>query len=350
MSNRDNSHSAYIRRLKAQAISNYKRENPLHRYNSYGTLSSEDVFSHTVGAMPRVYTSDNGTKNVTDDCCTTCTALTSINNFNWTFDGYGPFDPPYDSWYIRFILTWDAVPGASSFNITSTNDFTTAYTVVQINSTSAYIYYDNDPFFEFVTITAYNSCSSVSTTLQFPPCFLKGALVSLSDKSTIPIEDVKVGDELYGAFGEINTVLALHRPLLGNTKMLNINNEHHTSLHHPHIGLDKKFYSYDPTRNTNDLYGKSYPVINAEGKIEYRKLEGVSKSHFERLNIGSVVKTIDGFKQIESLEVYELPSNTQMYNLVMSGSHTYCVDGYAVTGWPTESDFNYTTWEPIKKY
>lgn len=167
--------------------------------------------------------------------------------------------------------------------------------------------------------------------------------MSLANSSTLPIEDIQVGDELLGAFGEINTVYALHRPLLGNTKMLNINNEHHTSIHHPHIGLDKKFYSHDPARNTNDLYGKSYPVINAEGKIEYRKLEGVSKSRFAQMNIGSVLKTVNGFKQIESLEVYELPSNTQMYNLVMSGSHTYCVDGFAVSGWPTESDFNYDT-------
>jgi hypothetical protein len=346
MSNRDNSHSAYIRRLKAQAISNYKRENPTHNYNSYGSLSSEDVFSHIVGAMPRVYTSDNGTRNETSSCCTSsCTTLPSITNFNWTFDTYGPFDPPYDSYNVRFILTWDSLPAGTTFSFSSTTDFISSYTTVLINSTSAYIYYNTDPFFEIVTITATNSCSSVSATTQFPPCFLAGSLVSLANKTQIPIEDIKVGDELFGAFGEINKVLALHRPLLGNTKMLNINNEHHTSLHHPHIGLDKKFYSYDPLRNINDLYNKSYPVINEDGLTEYRKLEGVSKSRFSQMNIGSVLKTIDGFKQIESLEIYELPSNTQMYNLVMSGSHTYCVDGYAVTGWPSETDFDYDCWE-----
>ena len=353
MSNRDMSHSAYIRRLKAQAIANYKRSNPIHNYNSYGSLSSEDVFSHIVGSMPRVYTSDNGTKNQTASCCSetiTCTSLTEITNFNWTFESYGPFDPPYDSWYIKFLLTWDPLPSGTSFNITSTLDYgTTAYIVQHIDSVSAYIYYDNDPFFETITITASNECSSVSATTQFPPCFLKGSLVTLANKSQIAIEDVEVGYKLLGAFGEINTVLALHRPLLGNTKMLKINNEHHTSNHHPHIGLNKKFYSNDPSRNTKDLYGKKYPVINSEGQTELRELKGVSKSRFAQMEIGSILKTVDGFKQIESIEMYELPANTQMYNLVMSGSHTYFVDGYAVTGWPNENDFDYDVWE-VKKF
>lgn len=36
--------------------------------------------------------------------------------------------------------------------------------------------------------------------------------------------------------------------------------------------------------------------------------------------------------------------DTQLYNLVIDGSHTYHVDGYAVTGWPKEDDFDYDVW------
>ena len=39
-----------------------------------------------------------------------------------------------------------------------------------------------------------------------------------------------------------------------------------------------------------------------------------------------------------------MPSDTQLYNLVVGGSHTYHVDGYAVTGWPREDDFDYDRW------
>jgi hypothetical protein len=38
---------------------------------------------------------------------------------------------------------------------------------------------------------------------------------------------------------------------------------------------------------------------------------------------------------------YSLPPETQLYNLVVGGSHTYHVEGYAVTGWPREDDFDY---------
>jgi hypothetical protein len=40
-----------------------------------------------------------------------------------------------------------------------------------------------------------------------------------------------------------------------------------------------------------------------------------------------------------------MPEDTQLYNLVIGGSHTYHVDGYAVTGWPREDDFDYDLWK-----
>jgi hypothetical protein len=49
---------------------------------------------------------------------------------------------------------------------------------------------------------------------------------------------------------------------------------------------------------------------------------------------------------VASLETYSLPPDTQLYNLVVSGSHTYHVDGYAVTGFPREDDFDYDAWVP----
>jgi hypothetical protein len=36
-------------------------------------------------------------------------------------------------------------------------------------------------------------------------------------------------------------------------------------------------------------------------------------------------------------------------NTGSGGSHTYNVDGYAVTGWPNEEDFDYDLWKIINK-
>ncbi len=53
------------------------------------------------------------------------------------------------------------------------------------------------------------------------------------------------------------------------------------------------------------------------------------------------------FKRIARIEVCDpatAPAELQLYNLVLAGSHTMRVDGYLVTGWPQEADFDYDAW------
>jgi hypothetical protein len=157
---------------------------------------------------------------------------------------------------------------------------------------------------------------------------------------------VKVGMALLGAFGEINIVKALHRPLLGNNTMTRINDTHSTSSHHPHISADKQFYAAKPAVVDNNTYGKYHTVIDKDGNQTEAFLDGLKPGRTQLLKTGVVLKTVDGSRVVQTVENYELPPETQLYNLVMSGSHTYHVDGYAVTGWPSEKDFDYDTWSP----
>jgi hypothetical protein len=166
----------------------------------------------------------------------------------------------------------------------------------------------------------------------------------MADGTTKAIEDVRVGDMILGAFGEHNPVLALHRPLLGNNTMTNINNDHHTSSHHPHISVDKKFYAVKPAVVMSDTYGKSHEVLD-ENMIPYQRfLAGLNAGRVQQMETGIILKTVEGPKEITFLDTYEMAPDTQLYNLVVGGSHTYCVDGYAVTGWPNEEDFDYDAW------
>ena len=168
----------------------------------------------------------------------------------------------------------------------------------------------------------------------------------MADGSEKPIEDIRVGDMVLGAFGEHNRVLALHRPLLGLNTMTNINNEHHTSSHHPHISADKKFYAVKPAVVMADTYGRSHEVLD-ENMVPYQRfLEGLKPGRVQQLDIGIDLKTVEGSRTVAYLEDYEMSPDTQLYNLVLDGSHTYHVDGYAVTGWPKEDDFDYEAWIP----
>jgi hypothetical protein len=168
----------------------------------------------------------------------------------------------------------------------------------------------------------------------------------MANNITKNIEDVQVGDRVVGAFGEINTVLALHRPLVGNALMCKINNEHSTTNHHPHISVDRKFYCGNPSVVENMTYGLEHKVIDASGNTVDRLLKGLNPGRVQKLALDIELKTIEGSRLVANLETYSLSPDTQLYNLVIDGSHTYHVDGYAVTGWPSEEDFDYDSWTP----
>jgi hypothetical protein len=169
----------------------------------------------------------------------------------------------------------------------------------------------------------------------------------MADGSQKVIEEVRVGDAVLGAFGETNTVVALHRPLLGSALMCKINDEHSTTNHHPHISVDRKFYCGNPALVSGSTYGHVHKVIDADGAIVDRMLHGLKKERILPLSVGVELKTVEGSRTTKTLETYAMPPDTQLYNLVVGGSHTYHVDGYAVTGWPREDDFDYDTWTAI---
>jgi hypothetical protein len=197
-----------------------------------------------------------------------------------------------------------------------------------------------------ITITGISTCGGTADlqVTNLNPCFLAGSLISLADGTTRVIEEIQVGDEVIGAFGEINTVLALHRPVLGSGRMCRINNEHSTTSHHPHVTVSRGFACMHPDIVMNSTYGHEHEVINGDGTVSMRMLHGLHPGRVQELTTGSELKTIEGSRVVTSLELYDLPPDTQLYNLVVSGSHTYHVDGYAVTGWPREDDFDYDAW------
>lgn len=193
-------------------------------------------------------------------------------------------------------------------------------------------------------LTVSNECSSSSVNATFG-CFLAGSQIALADGSFKAIEAVAVGDKVRGAFGESNTVIGLHRPLLGAGTIVNINNEHKTTSHHPHVAADKKIYCVAPHIINSFTYGKTHNVIvDKTGKTENRVMYGLHPSRIQKLEVGVELQTLSGAKRVDTLEAIKMSPFTQVYHLVVDGSHTFMVDGYAVTGWPREDDFDYDTW------
>lgn len=190
------------------------------------------------------------------------------------------------------------------------------------------------------------NCNCACTTIAVGSCFLPWVKVALADGTFKRIDQVKPGDVVLGARGEHNVVVALDRTVLGNRPMYCVNDEHDTSPEHPHVGRET-FHSID-VDSIYDEWGLKWPVI-AESGVEHWYNRGLKAGRVKPLQVGDDLRVLDGYKEVSSLEAYNLPPETPLYNLVVSGSHTYFVDGYAVTGWPREDDFDYDEWKAVKQ-
>jgi len=264
---------------------------------------------------------------------------TSITGLRWDF-----FTPSgiYSNYTGGWAMNWDAIPNGTVYLINIPGVLEQTFEL--LTPTSGNLYTNNIQVYNDIIVQAHvKGCPDISGAIA--PCFFHDALVTMADGSTKVIEDIRIGDMVLGAFGEHNQVLALHRPLLGKNTMTNINNEHHTSSHHPHISADKQFYALKPAVVMSDTYGKSHEVFD-ENMVPYQRfLSGLKPGRVQQMEVGLQLKTDDGSRIITFLYTYEMAPETQLYNLVLSGSHTYHVDGYAVTGWPNEEDFDYDVWE-----
>lgn len=345
MSNTDTSASARLRQIKAQTLANFRAQNPNAREG--GGAKSADasvIIERAPGAYPVIRQTDYKPAQVTPACCgsvsVTCVYVSAPMDITPTSQVY--IDPVFTE-----VFSWIPDPNATSYTFSSTEP-TMTFTNATLSSVTVSYEWNGSTTPTF-TITAINTCSSAtSEPFNTNPCFLAGSLVMLANGNEIVIEDVKVGDQVLGAFGEINTVLALHRPLLGRARMICINNEHSSTAHHPHIGINHEFFCEDVETLEQATYGHEHTVINAEGYSEKRMLHGLKPGRVQKYTLGTILKTVEGSRVLLSLDSLDIPAETQLYNLVVSGSHTYHVDGYAVTGWPREDDFDYDIWTPIQ--
>jgi len=174
-------------------------------------------------------------------------------------------------------------------------------------------------------------------------CFVAGTPVMMYDRTYKSIEQIKVGDKVIGAFGEINTVLLLRHTFIGDRYMYRVNDEHLTTEDHMHISSDKKFYSFNPERQKKS-WNKWLPVLDQTGnEVEYFNL-GFELDRLNKLELGVELQTVNGGKKLITAEKLIYESDTPLFNLIVDGSHTYTANGYAVVGGPREDDFNYDTW------
>lgn len=179
-------------------------------------------------------------------------------------------------------------------------------------------------------------------------CFLAGSKVLMADGTYKNIEDVKIGDKLRGAYESEVIVASYARPLLGNRKLWKVNNLINTTDHPVVNGARDGFVALD------------IDAVEAERGDSIAHLEDGSsfkfwfdaitreKTKIDVIELGSIVATKNGTETITTIEELSGYDNTtQLYSFDVTGSHTYCVNGYFVGGGATDVDFDYSTGEQI---
>jgi hypothetical protein len=339
----DNSHQARLERLRNRTLAIFHSRNPTVGEQGSAITADSTRQQRRLGQARLVIQPAEGPAYEVAPCCAASCESPSISNF--TIGGFFIPSPPYDTYTLGWDITWTPVPDTNvSITVTDTGGSVT-YTSVITGPGAATVYSTLNGDNPTITLTLTSDCGSASASGPAGVCFLAGARVAMADGTEKPIEEVAIGDHVRGAFGEINRVIALHRPLLGANRMCRINDDHESSNHHPHIGANREFYSNDVDWLRETTYNREHEIITESG-TERHLLQGVAPSRIQPMVVGVSLKTIDGARPVDMLEVFTLPADTQLYNLVVSGSHTYHVDGYAVTGWPREDDFDYDTWTP----
>jgi hypothetical protein len=376
MYNADRSASGYIRMLKAKTLAEYHNRNP--NKNDYGGEKPSSPLTQLLRIVGQNELCTN------DSCCEpVCDLSGSVNMFpflidNTDYPSYPDFETiqselsdttgqtivfpsPPDGYPVDreiFLVFFPEACNATSYTAKFYNPYPINVPIVQnyigmYNTPSftrtGYIIVYNMIGWDYAypvtgIITASNECSQSEGETSFG-CFLAGAQVAIADGSFKAIETVAVGDQVRGAFGEINTVTGLHRPLLGAGCIANINNEHKTTTHHPHVAADKKIYCMNPRIINSFTYGKKHKVIiDNVGNTENRVMYGLHPARILKLEVGVELQTLTGARRVDTLETIKMSPFTQVYHLAVDGSHTFMVDGYAVTGWPREDDFDYDAW------
>ena len=162
--------------------------------------------------------------------------------------------------------------------------------------------------------------SYTTTTSGYTPpsvyssCFIADTYVTMADGTKKPIQDVRIGDVLKGETGN-NTVLAFHRPLLG----------------------DKLLYSY----NGGEYFVTAeHPFMTTEGWKAFNPELAVIEHNLDieigQLAVGDTLITEDGYVVLETVDTQSDAADTQLYNFVLDGDNTYYADGYLV----------HNKWEP----
>jgi hypothetical protein len=178
-----------------------------------------------------------------------------------------------------------------------------------------------------VPVTTSSTSSSVTI------CFVAGTQILMADGSLKAIEAIVAGDCVLGADSEINKVLDIETPLLGNRPLYSFNGGRAFVTHdHPLMTADG-WKAIDP--GTARFAHPGAPRVGALAVGDRLViLAGVTRCAIP-VAVGAdhgapAYETVceTALIRIETISAHDSDPAQQVYNLKLEGNHTYFADGY----------------------
>lgn len=159
-------------------------------------------------------------------------------------------------------------------------------------------------------------------------CFTGDTRITLADGEEKSIDTVRKGDLVLGRFGQANCVIGIERPFLGDRKLFAINESTpFVTAEHP-IMTATGWKSIDPrataAENPQLIVGRL--VMNDV----LMKLEGCLVTAPSASAPEDWVEPVFEPIPLTSLEARRAHPQTQLYNLLLDGDHTYFANGFLV--------------------
>ena len=192
-------------------------------------------------------------------------------------------------------------------------------------------------------------------------CVAEGTLITCLQDNTIilkKIEDVCAGDIVIGANGQANEVYARTDTRLGATRTMYTfidKSLYFTGEHSMWVKYDGQ--EYFGIHDVSGYYREALATVNGQPLLEweqenaYRKDGVVGKPISKGLSREPLFVVFDaeygtdkGWKHNKAIiakdKVY--PDNTPVHTLIVGGNHTYFANGYLVSGFATDADYDYS--------
>lgn len=172
--------------------------------------------------------------------------------------------------------------------------------------------------------------------IRRPSCFTGGTQILMADGTLRPIAEVRVGDDVLGENGEVNRVVEIETPLLGDRKLHGFNGgEAFVTIEHP-FKTREGWQSLDPAATFEET--RALEVTLLRPGAECVTLAGVFAERVKlRASAGGraaapmlVMLVETAFTRVETIEAVTADPATQVYNLRLADNHTYFANGWLV--------------------